>query len=301
MEKDLAWRDPNLNRKNTIMTEALVQQQAVDYPLVSLFEISISGLCNRKCAFCPRVDPSVYPNVNEFIDPALHTKMMQELGVLEYEGLIVYSGYSEPLLHKGLDKLVGEARHYCPDAKVEIYTNGDFLTVQLLHRLFEAGLSSILISLYDGPHQIEHFTKMRAEAGLDEGQMVLRERYLLDQGAGMHLSNRAGTINFKLMGLRPLGAPMRRRCHLPFYMMMVDHTGKAFLCSHDWVKKDPMGDLNQQTILEIWNGLRLRQARERLAVGDRGFGPCAHCDVDGTMIGKDHFEQWIRYYQGRIL
>jgi len=32
----------------------------------SIFEISNSGMCNRKCAFCPRSDPN-YKHVNEFI------------------------------------------------------------------------------------------------------------------------------------------------------------------------------------------------------------------------------------------
>ena len=230
-----AWRDPNLDRKDTLMTSALLQQEET-FPLVSLFEVSLSGLCNRQCPFCPRADHRVYPNVNEFITPSLHTKMMRELEALRYTGLIVYSGYSEPLIHKGIDRLVQEARSRCPKAKIEVYTNGDFLTVELLRRLFQAGLDTVLVSLYDGPQQIPHFATMRAAAGLTDRQFMVRERYLLDQGAGMHLSNRAGTIDFKRMHLEPLRDSLPRPCYLPFYMMMVDHTGAVFLCSHDWIK-----------------------------------------------------------------
>lgn len=295
MYKESVWKDPNLERKEKILVRAL-DQQAAEYPLVSLFEISVTGLCNRKCPFCPRVDPNVYPNVDEYISPHLHTKMMRELGNIYYKGLIVYSGYSEPLLHDELDKLIEEARRFCAGARIEVITNGDFLTVDLIHRLFAAGLSSIHVSLYDGPHQVEYFSQMRVEAGVTDKQLVLRERYLLDKGAGMHLSNRAGMIDFKRMNVNPLAQPVPRKCYLPFYMMMVDHTGEVFLCSHDWVKKFVIGDLNKETIIEVWNGPRLKTARESLATGDRGFGPCTKCDVDGTKIGGRHFEKWLQYY-----
>jgi radical SAM protein with 4Fe4S-binding SPASM domain len=79
-------------------------------------------------------------------------------------------------------------------------------------------------------------------------------------------------------------------------MMMIDHTGEVFLCSHDWVKKDAVGDLRKDTILDVWNGPKLRGARKSLAVGDRRCGPCAQCDVDGTKIGRGHFEKWLQYY-----
>ena len=295
MDDNVSWRDPNLDRKEKVMVRAL-RQQGWEYPLVSLFEISVTGLCNRKCTFCPRANPEVYPNVDEYISPQLHTKMMSELGELQYKGLIVYSGYSEPLLHEELDKLVGEARRLCPGSRIEIYTNGDFLDVDLLRRLFEAGVDSILVSLYDGPHQIKHFSRMRQEGGVTEQQLVLRERYLLDQGAGMHLSNRAGMIDFQQMHIAPLAKPIDRKCYLPFYMMMIDHTGLVFMCSHDWVKKFIIGDLNKETVVEVWNGPRFKEVRKNLAVGNRKLGPCAKCDVDGTKIGGKHFEKWLQYY-----
>lgn len=296
VETERAWRDPNLDRKQGIMVKTLAEQ-VIAFPMVSLFEISLSGLCNRQCPFCPRADHSVYPNTKEYIEQTLHAKMMRELGELDYTGLIVYSGYSEPLLHRGIVEIVKEARTLCPKAKIEVYTNGDSLKVGMIRKLIGAGLNTILVSLYDGPEQIEKFTTMRREAGVTDQQMILRERYLLEKGEGMHLSNRAGTIDFKQMHVEPLKQSLKRQCFLPFYMMMVDHTGEVFLCSHDWIKKFVVGDLRKQTVLEVWNSKKMKAARESLAEGNRCFGPCVKCDVDGTKIGKDHFERWMAYYQ----
>ena len=66
---------------------------------MSVVEISNSGMCNRKCSFCPRSDPN-YEHVNEFISEKLHYKIFSELSELNYSGMVIYSGYVEPLLDK---------------------------------------------------------------------------------------------------------------------------------------------------------------------------------------------------------
>ena len=78
-----------------------------DIPLMSVVEISNSGMCNRKCSFCPRSDPS-YEDINEFISNDLHTKIFTELSHLEYKGMIIYSGYVEPLLDKKIFDCIKE-------------------------------------------------------------------------------------------------------------------------------------------------------------------------------------------------
>jgi hypothetical protein len=118
---------------------------------------------------------------------------MAELGELEYSGIIGLSGFSEPMLHKQLDQLISISRVACPRARIEVYTNGDFVTAEKLARLFGAGLTSIHISCYDGPHQMEEFAKMRELAGFDGRQVILQDRYYTrEKGYGLNLSNLAG-------------------------------------------------------------------------------------------------------------
>ena len=64
-------------------------------------------------------------------------------------------------------------------SRKELYTNGDLLNVDKLVKLFEAGLTSIHISLYDDPEQIERFLIMRNKAGIKVEQFILRERFYL--------------------------------------------------------------------------------------------------------------------------
>ena len=58
---------------------------------------------------CPRSDDG-YQDIKEFITTDLHTKLMNELSDLNYKGLIMYSGFNEPLLNKEIYKNIFQAR-----------------------------------------------------------------------------------------------------------------------------------------------------------------------------------------------
>ena len=52
---------------------------------------------------------------------------MNELSDLNYKGLIMYSGFNEPLLNKEIYKNIFQARKLVPESKIELITNGDVL------------------------------------------------------------------------------------------------------------------------------------------------------------------------------
>ena len=91
--------------------------------------------------------------MNEFIFKELHTKIFTELSELKYKGMVIYSGYVEPLLDKKIYDSIAEARKFLPEAQIEIITNGDVLNRERTKKLFESGLSTLLISVYDGPKE----------------------------------------------------------------------------------------------------------------------------------------------------
>ena len=101
---------------------------------------------------------------------------MRDLEQLDYSGTILYSGFCEPFLHKQLDQLIILSKKYCKKARVECVTNGDLVTVEKLRWLFDAGLDTLLISMYDGPEQEGHFRELSDQAGLREEQVILRVR-----------------------------------------------------------------------------------------------------------------------------
>ena len=81
--------DKNIPRKEKITKDSIqfISKDGEDFPLMSVVEISNSGMCNRKCSFCPRSDPD-YPDINEFISDELHNKIVDWARVARKNGLL---------------------------------------------------------------------------------------------------------------------------------------------------------------------------------------------------------------------
>lgn len=289
--------DPNINRKSKLVDKSLKSLNEDKIPLPSVVEISDSGTCNRACIFCPRSDPN-YPDIKKFITPKLHEKICSELSELNYSGQLIYSGFNEPLLNKKISVNVAQARKYLPKSKIEIITNGDVLNLDRLKKLFDSGLSTILISVYDGYQDYLKFQQMVKDANLRDDQYVIRKRYLPpEEDFGITINNRGGEMEKATHKISALSSPYRTPCNYPAYNFFIDYTGEVLMCSHDWGKKNILGDINKQSLLEIWTSHISTISRKALIEGDRNFLPCSKCDVKGDLIGTQHAKAWKNYYK----
>jgi len=292
--------DPNISRKNIFQNTHLDRVNSLDdgSPIFSEVEFSITGLCNRTCVFCPRVDPKMFPNVNKHLSLKFYTKILNDLKTINYSGRISFSGFGEPLLHPDLLNLVTKTKEVLPDSWLDIVSNGDRIDVKKMRELYNAGLSTLLISMYDGPEQIPVFEKMIFDSQIPEDWVILRKRYLPpEDGYGMNLTNRAGTVTVEESNVTMLSEPMQHPCFYTHYRMMIDYTGEVLLCSHDWGKKLIAGYLDKESLIKIWTGSILTDVRKRLGSGDRNHSPCNNCDVLGTRQGGNHFKAWKKHYE----
>ena len=303
--KMMSYKDRNVYRlgkiydKNAKGISFIKNIELYQIKILSDLEFSITGLCNRKCVFCPRANPEVYPNLKEYMSIKLFTKIMRELAQYDYVGRIGLSGYSEPFMHKKLFSLVEIAKKILPKATLEITTNGDMLNSQKIRKLHELKLDAILVSMYDGPKQIKHFEEMIKKSGVGNKFVILRKRYLPEKkNFGINLSNRAGmTSEIIDKGILEKEYLLNHKCFYTHYHLMIDHDGKVRLCSHDWVKKLNFGDLNKQSVLQVWTGKKLTKFRKLLGKGNRKFSPCNNCNVIGTLEGRNQYNLWKRVYK----
>lgn len=279
----------NLKRVETLVDDNL-QMLDGGIPLFSWIEISPVDICNRKCVFCPKADTKNYPNNNLHMSEVLYEKMACELELLNFQGTIMIAGYGEPLLHKRLLPMV---LAFSKVANTEITTNGDFLTVDKIENLMSAGISKIIVSLYDGQWQIEKFRRLFEKANFPEELFILRDRwYREDDDFGVKLTNRAGTV---MTGRQPK-VQVEKKCYYPHYSMMIDWNGDAYLCTQDWNRKVKTGNVMQSSMLEVWTSNNLKRYRIRLNTGIRDLSPCCKCNAEGTLHGWNHSEAWEKYY-----
>ena len=292
MTKKIKFLDPQINFKRKSIEDSLNLIESTNFPMPSEVEISESGICNRKCSFCPRSAPD-YPDINEFISEKLHKKLCDELSELNYTGLIIYSGFVEPMLDKNIYKLVQYAKKTNPSSRIEIISNGDVLSKTRLKKIYEYGLDRMQISLYDGESQYEKFKKMGEELNLNSFQYVLRKRYLPEeQDFGITLSNRGGMLENSIFKIPSVKEKIKEKCFYPSYKFFLDYNGDALMCSHDWGKKNILGNLKDMSFKEIWLSKKSMEARKKLNDADRSISPCNVCDVHGTLIGSKQAEAW---------
>ena len=282
--------DPLIKRKRKISDK--IQFFNKNIPLPSVVEISESGTCNRKCSFCPRSAPD-FEDKKEFISEKLIIKLSKELSAYDYSGLFLFSGFVEPMLDKNIYNLLSIVRSFLPKVRLEMVTNGDVLNQERVKKLFRSGLSTLLVSIYDGKKEADDMTKLLLDSSLNENQFKVRHRYLSEKESfGITLSNRAGMMDNAEYKIKSLKDPLIKPCYYPHYTFFMDYTGEVLICSHDWGKKLVVGNLNQEKFIDLWTNKHFTEARENLSKANRNFSPCNKCDVTGTFMGKGHRDAW---------
>ncbi len=217
--------------------------------------------------------------------------MADDLSSLGFKGIINICGYGEPLAHPEICEVVNilsKVNH------VEIVTNGDLIKLDLLEKLFKAGLSQLSISAYDGPHQIPKFLKLMSEAKVPNQLFHIRNRWFSKQeGYGLKLTNRAG-----LLGNESTTLDVSRPCNYPSYSLSIDWNGDVLLCVQDWHKKITFGNIFCDSIEDIWFSQKMNSYRKKLLKKRSCAGsPCNMCDADGLVYGKLHSEAWVDYLE----
>jgi len=309
MKKENVFIDPNVARKNKLSNVLETKQiGANEPPLFSWIEFNLSGSCNRRCDFCPWSNPewrsSHFQNVTDnngslHLPTEVYEGVMKDLNKVGFKGGIIYSGFSESFLYKHLEEVIKISKEQCPESRIEMITDGDFLTIDKLNTVFEAGLTRLDVSVYDGPDKVKPFEDLRVEAGLNKEQFHIRERwYAPEENFGISgLNNRAGASIMAEINVNKLDAPLKRKCFYPFYQIMVDFDGAVLLCNNDWDKRLILGNVKETSILDIWNSEKYKEVRENLANANRNHSPCNRCDANGTMMGGEYVDKWMNYYE----
>jgi len=267
----------------------------------------ITSICDAKCIHCPReeMDRRMKP-----MDLALFRKMVDqaaELGVPE----LVPNGYGEILTMRNVEEYLGYISSKAHPFRVVINTNGYRMTEEKIELFFKhrvhllnicvdgataetAEKVRVQLELEQIEQNIHRVMALRRERGTDHprirvGMIVIPQnrhevnafltkwRGVVDYVGLGGVSNRAGSVRPEILTGEAI-APVRA-CVLPFRDMNVYSDGKAVLCCDDWNEEYVVGDLNTQSLGEIWRGEAFTRAR-RAHMEARGadVSVCAKCN-----------------------
>ncbi len=277
------------------------------FPLFRSIYIETTSWCNFSCSFCPS---SYLKREKVDMDNSLFEKIILELKQMDYTGKIQLYQSNEPLTDLNLEKKVKFVKDQKMKAQIGIVSNALLLKKERLYNLIEAGIDFIIAEIYTSDSYYNKVKELFVEATNDFQEtknvqvfeddfkfydlsggtkinkrnkvtLVLYKRYKEFGDNNINLTTRLGAIsddNFiKTKNYQ------HSMCVRPFREFQVTYTGKVLLCCEEWLfeKDSIIGDLNKNTISEIWNGKPLMDYRRKLQKKDRSFSPCDKCEYRG--------------------
>ena len=251
-------------------------------------QINPTELCNRTCIFCPRHDKNIYPNQNKHIQVKTVENLCISLKKINFKNRIGFVGFGEPLLCNTLLECIRKVKEIIPDIKwLEVNTNGDKLTAEMIKDLFLAGCTHISISMYDSD-KTEYFKNLKGGIPI---KFIFRHHYDSNVNYNIEIVNRSEMLKEEKEEYS------NNSCYIPFYKAIIDWNGDVLLCENDWSRKNIFGNVNKEDFYDIWLNNTYNNFRNGLLKGRKNKSPCKNCSVNGCKRGSEAVEIYKNHFK----
>lgn len=283
-------------------------------PLVIYIEPS--GYCNLRCQFCPHGIGNEKMFKKDLMSINLFKKSIDGLSIFPDKiKLLRICGNGEPLMNKNITKMLQYAQEKKIAEKIELVTNGLLLTIDLIKNL-PRFLDRIIVSI-EGLCAEDYQRISGANINFQSFLDKLAVLYTHKNKCKIHIKihNKAVSTTYKktmffkifrgfcdeidIENLVPMwpqfktffskknkfrwgGNVIKRRvCAQIFKGMQVQANGEVVPCCVDWNRVNMIGDINQNSLFEIWNGEKLKKLQIKHLIGDKSkIEPCKDCSMN---------------------
>jgi MoaA/NifB/PqqE/SkfB family radical SAM enzyme len=269
-------------------------------------QVELTEGCNLRCSFCGVNGIRGAERVYKFMTVKTAHAIASALAYEGWTARIEFAMHGEPTMNPKAAEIVAIFRAHLPRASLMMLSNGGGLVSApgpLVADLFQAGLNTLGLDEYQNvkivpkivaalnasaaPYAWEFYTYPDDPSGNPHARQAPSKRRLVHirpidaQTTGTHstLNNHAGA-----------GAPKNARgagkpCAKPFRELSFRWDGSVAICCNDWRGELALGNITVDALHDIWNGRLAQEARKRLLLGLRDFGPCAGCDAVSYRTG----------------
>jgi len=229
-------------------------------------EIEINSRCNRTCSYCPN-------SVGERIEqgemaPEIYQRIMQQLQDIQFKGRISYEFFNEPMLCSHFFEYVEMTKQYIPDCTIELYTNGTLLTYDKFQKLVSFGIDHFVVTKHEGIDQycFDHTWKKLSD---QEKSLVKYQTH-----EELKKSNRGGVVK-----AGPERSTVLLPCYIPEQIVTITVAGNVLPCFEDFYQNNMMGNVGEDTLINIWNSEKYKKFRYELRKALRHMNtPCKTCN-----------------------
>ncbi|MCM1054181.1 MAG: radical SAM protein [Bacteroides sp.] len=308
----------------------LYEQVPLDTPFA--FKIEPSSYCNLKCKYCAHALSKEEMKKHKHI----FANMSDQTFDLVVEQLkefprpvkaLTFGGLGEPMLHNKLPDMIYKIHENHVAERIHLITNGTLLTHELTHKLIDAKLNTMKISL-QGLSDESYYKNCGVKINFKELHQEIK--YLFqnkgDLKIGIKIPNTClndgeeplfydlfgdccdeigiekiipifpGVDYSKIIsGETPLSrfnleqTTKRKVCSVTFYRLSVCATGKVMACCVDVGLTSDNMDIYKQSLVQIWNGSEHREMMKNNLLGIRSgiTEPCQTCVIRDDTAYKE--------------
>jgi radical SAM protein with 4Fe4S-binding SPASM domain len=299
-------KEIDISAKNRTPLQELIP---LAYPL-SVY-IEPTNLCNIKCSFCPTGNRKLLQSVGRragVMDWRIFRTILKDLQEFNSKIKIInYYKDGEPLVNKNFPEMAKEIKDSNICEQLWFKTNGLLLTPSIVKRLSLVNFDMIGISVI-APSS-EGYKKISG-VDIDYENFIGKIKFLFENRTSK-LYIKMANVNFTTSEIQKfyddfepisdfiaienihswsrtdlndfaLGIPVPESskivCTSPMYRMMINWNGTVQPCCADWSWNNIMGDINKNTLKEIWNSKVFTDFRKLHLEGKRfGNKACGTC------------------------
>ncbi len=230
--------------------------------LFKSIEIETYSRCNIKCPTCPvATDPRPAVKLSE----ETWQRIVLDLRRMGFTGTLSPHFYNEPFLDDRLHGLLTFARAEMPDLNIVVFTNATRLTPDLF-RTFAPVVDTFRVTI-DEPVIKKSLDRLMTKLTEEERAKISARSIQLNG-----LTNRGGSVEIADAVLR---AP--KHCRLPMDHVAIDAKGDVVLCYNDYYGSVTYGNVNTQSLSEIWFSERFLDDRIDIYRGVFRHPICQNC------------------------
>lgn len=272
-----------------------------------IMHVELTNVCNLKCPICPRTKMT---RKQGFISLELIDKIISE--AKNKAEFVTLNSWGESILHPEIDIISQKFKN--AGFKIQLSTNATLLTPERQEKLLKSGIDFLLLSIDATSEQT--YNKVRTGGDYNKTMSNIKSflRKVKSQKAPvkcvcqliysrLNMSEAEGFRNYwKKFGadvwIKPyinwngeddiessyfpgeVPQTSNSLCDWPWRQLVVHWNGNVVSCCCDYDGKELMGNVNENTLAEIWNGEAYKDFRKKHLESRRSIKFCQNCSYE---------------------
>jgi len=296
----------------------IIVQRLIDWNFPYHVFLESTNVCNLRCKICTR---NLSPLKLGSMDFELFKKIVNEAGLHGPRNFSLHL-FGEPLLAPNITQMLEYIKQKKPKNTVLLTTNGVLLNKEISQKIINSGVDKAIVSIHGANEQqyravtgtdnlktveknIKNLIDLKNAAKKNKPKIFLRmvspkENAIEIKNFCQRWSSYPVFIDIKEphnfggrieTGRLADDLPKRYPCYHLWLAPGINWDGKVSICCCDTFKEVIIGNINQNSLCEIWRGKKLKQYRDYHLKGQYDKIPvCKNCDVWTTY--PDIFFEW---------